>query len=68
MVTQGVVQPVSPSFVEIIDRSDGATLRRWDLGAEEVQPVSTMEYIVKDVAADLLRLDVDEFELKYGQD
>lgn len=58
--------PVSPSFVEILDRFSGASLRRWTFAAEASAPVSTMEFVVKDLTADLMLLDVDEFEAKYG--
>jgi hypothetical protein len=65
MATWGAVSAVSPSFVEVLDRSTGATLRRWNLAAEDVAPVSTMEYIVKDLTADLMLLDVHDFEERY---
>lgn len=65
MVTWGAVSAVAPSFVEVLNRSTGETLQRWNLRAEDVAPVSTMEYIVKDLTADLMLLDVNDFQARY---
>jgi hypothetical protein len=58
-------EPVPKTFVEILDRGSGATLRRWDLDAEAFASVPTTEYLVKEVTADLMLLDVAAFEAKY---
>jgi hypothetical protein len=61
----GLFEPVPRTFVEILDRGSGATLKRWDLDAEDFASVPTTEYLVKDVTADLMLLDVAAFEAKY---
>jgi hypothetical protein len=58
-------EPVPKTFVAIMDRGSGATLKRWDLDAEGIAPVPTTEYLVKEVTADLMLLDVAAFVDKY---
>jgi hypothetical protein len=58
-------EPVPKTFVEILDRGTGATLKRWDLDAEAFASVPTTEYLVKEVTADLMLLDTAAFIAKY---
>ena len=58
-------EPVPKTFVEILDRGTGATLKRWNLDAEGFAAEPTTEYLVKEVTADLMLLDAAAFVAKY---
>ena len=65
-ITWDWFSPVPKTFVEVLDRGTGATLRRWSLDAERFASVPTTEHMVKEITADLMLLDTEVFVAKYA--